>query len=327
MKTIEVIKLASENSPHKAKSSLLRWEPASRSLLIRAGGQWRPATSLFGGVYIKYISWSGTDIFNRHHDRRALANLDEQWSKDRLCLSIPAQPPCGVSERTPEKFSMLRSVIQNAAPKVDGTLYWQWAFQYMLVCYCSAVRSAAATLDARLNALVTSTTYSQLSSELAALSESVHKGRVLNYASDCQAVMEKMDKVRQSFYGVSSVLATAYSDEDASRYSRPTIAARRMCVDDAGDWTASPYSSDFSIRIENPAKLIAHWSDLVSVLNRAGIEEPRPYGLTFSQDNIAAIASLIDVAKLDFAEPQTWRNAAKGVDSHITTPVSAMEFA
>jgi len=325
MKTIDVIKQASENSPLKAKSSILRWEPASRSLLIRQGGQWRPVVSLFDGVLIQYIKAGNSDYLSRYVDRNAFDAFVEQQVLTRLHLFVPLQLPCSVEERTPSRVAMLRGVIDSAAPKVDGNLYWQWAFQHMLITYCSAVRSAAAALESKLNSVITSPAYLQLSSAMAALSDTVCHDRVLNYAADCDALTTSMDKLRQSLYSLSSMTGVAYSAGDSSRYSRPVIKAERATVDEAGNWGVNYY--DVSIRVENPAKLFDYWPDLVSVLASVGIEEPTPYGLPFTQDNIAALASLIDVAKLDYAEPQKWRDAATGVTTHESTPVSAMEFA
>jgi hypothetical protein len=329
MKTVDVIKQASENSPLKAKSSILRWEPASRSLLIRQGGQWRPVVSLFDGVLIQYIKAGDSDGLSRYVDRNAFCTFVEQQALTRLHLFVPLQLPCSVEERTPSRVAMLRGVIDSAAPKVDGNLYWQWAFQHMLITYCSAVRSAAAALESKLNSVVTSPAYLQLSSAMAALSDTVCHDRVLNYAADCDALTTSMDKLRQSLYSLSSMTGVAYSAGDSSRYSRPVIKAKLVTVDVAGNWGGSgrDHSYDLSIRVENPAKLVDHWPDLVSVLASVGIEEPTPYGLPFTQDNIAALASLIDVAKLDYAEPQKWRDAATGVTTHESTPVSAMEFA
>jgi hypothetical protein len=326
MKTIDVIKQASENSPLKAKSSLLRWEPASRSLLIRQGGQWRPVVSLFDGVLIQYIKAGNSGVLSRYADRNAFDAFVEQQALTRLHLFVPLQLPCSVEERTPSRVAMLRGVMDNVAPKVGSNLYWQWAFQHMLITYCSAVRSAAAALESKLNSVITSPAYLQLSSAMAALSDTVCHDRVLNYAADCDALTTSMDKLRQSLYGLSSMTSVAYSAGDSSRYSRPVIKANRVTVDEAGNWVFSP-SYDYLIRVENPAKLFDYWPDLVSVLASVGIEEPTPYGLTFSQDNIAALASLIDVAKLDYEEPQKWRDAATGVTTHESTPVSAMEFA
>lgn len=326
MKTIDVIKQASENSPFKAKSSVLRWEPASRSLLIRQGGQWRPVVSLFDGVLIQYIKAGNSDGLSRYADRTAFCTFVEQQALTRLHLFVPLQLPCSVEERTPSRVAMLRGVIDSAAPKVDSNLYWQWAFQHMLITYCSTVRSAAAALESKLNSVVTSPAYLQLSSAMAALSDTVCHDRVLNYAADCDALTTSMDKLRQSLFSLSGMTGVAYSAGDSSRYSRPVIKAGGLIVDEAGNWVFSS-SYDYPIRVENPAKLFDYWPDLVSVLASVGIEEPTPYGLPFTQDNIAALASLIDVAKLDYAEPQKWRDAVTGVTVHESTPVSAMEFA
>ena len=326
MKTVDVIKQASENSPLKAKSSLLRWEPASRSLLLRRGGRWQPVVSLFDGVLIQYIKAGNSDGLSRYADRNAFDAFVEQQALTRLHLFVPLQLPCSVEERTPSRVAMLRGVIDSAAPKVGSNLYWQWAFQHMLITYCSAVRSAAAALESKLNSVITSPAYLQLSSAMAALSDTVCHDRVLNYAADCDALTTSMDKLRQSLYSLSSMTGVAYSAGDSSRYSRPVIKARGLIVDEAGNWVFSP-SYDSPIRVENPAKLFDYWPDLVSVLASVGIEEPTPYGLPFTQDNIAALASLIDVAKLDYEEPQKWRDAATGVTVHESTPVSAMEFA
>jgi len=329
MKTIDVIKQANENSPLKAKSSILRWEPASRSLLLRRDGRWHPVVSLFDGVLIQYIQAGNSDGLSRYADRNAFNAFVDQQARPRLHLLIPPQLPYSVEERTPSCVAMLRGIMDSVAPKVGSNLYWQWAFQHMLVSYCATVRSAATSLESKLNSIITAPAYSQLSSALAALSDTVCRGRVLNYAEHCRAVTSIMDTLRQSFYSASSMLGAAYSDEDGLRYNHPVIKAKLVTVDVAGNWGVSDrdHRYDLSIRVENPAKLMDHWPDLVSVLASVGIEEPTPYGLTFSQDNLAAIASLIDVAKLDYAEPQKWRDAATGVTARESTPVSAMEFA
>ena len=328
MKTIDVIKQASENSPFKAKSSLLRWEPASRSLLLRQGGQWRPVVSLFDGVIIKYIDNSCRSPFSRHGDRVAFDSFVTRETLTRLHLSVQSKLPCSIEGRTPSSVAMLRGEMDKIAPKdITGALYWQWAFQHMLVTYCATVRSAAAALESKLNSLITSPAYSHLSSAMETLSDTVCRGRVLNYAEDCGAVRTNLDRVIQSFYSIGSMLGVAYSDQDGQKYSRPPIKAKLVTVDGEGNWTCNNYSNFFSIHVENPAKLIDHWPDLVSVLASVGISEPTPYGLTFSQDNIAAIASLIDVANLDYADPQKWLDATIGAAFEEPTPVSAMEFA
>jgi hypothetical protein len=224
---------------------------------------------------------------------------------------------------------MLRGIVDSVAPNVDRDMYWQWAFQFMLVTYCHTVRSAASELDSKLNALVTSTAYSQLSRDLEALANTVCRGNVLNYSSDATALKASTDKVNSSLYYTIGSLGIAYSTSDSRRYSRPDIRAKRLTVDDSGNWESPPYF-DHPITIENPAMLMDHWSDLVNVLASVGITEPTPYGLTFSQENFAALAALNDVANLDYLEPQKWREAAMGSTPAAfeeSTPVSAMEFA
>lgn len=328
MKTVDVIKQASENSPRKAKSSLLRWEPASRSLLLRQGGQWRPAVSIFDGVIVQYINSLDKGVFGRRGDRDTFDSFVKRETLTRLHLFVQSKLPCSIKEHTPSSVTMLRDEMDKIAPKdITGALYWQWAFQHMLVTYCATVRSAAAALESKLNSLITSPAYSQLSSALVTLSDTVCRGRVLNYAEDCGAVRTNLDRVIQSFYSISSMTSAAYSDQDGQKYSRPPIKAKLVTVDGEGNWGVIAFDHNFSICVENPAKLIDHWPDLVSVLASVGISEPTPYGLTFSQDNIAAIASLIDVAKLDYAEPQKWLNATIGAAFEEPTPVSAMELA
>ena len=328
MKTIDVIKHASSRSPFKVRSSLLRWEPSSCSLIIRAGGQWRPAVSIFDGVLIQY-QYIGDDIFGKRKDRSEFEQFIANETRGVLHLFIRPQLPCSVEDRTPSRTTMLRGIVDNVAPNVDRDMYWQWAFQYMLVSYCHVVRAAASELDSKLNALVTSTAYSQLSRDLEALTNTVSRGNVLNYSSDAVALKASIDKVNSSLYYTVGSLGTAYSVNDSKRYSRPAIRAKRLTVDDSGNWE-SPTYTDHPITIENPAMLMDHWSDLVNVLASVGIAEPTPYGLTFSQENFAALASLNDVANLDYKEPQKWRDTTMGtttVTFEESTPVSAMEFA
>lgn len=328
MKTIDVIKHASSRAPFKVRSSLLRWEPASCSLLIRVGGQWRPAVSIFDGVFIQY-QYITDDIFGKRKDRSEFEQFIANETRELLHLFIRPQLPCSVEDRTPSRTAMLRGIVDNLCPKVDRDMYWQWAFQFMLISYCHTVRSAASELDSKLNALVTSTSYSQLSRDLEALTNTVSRGNVLNYSPDAVALKASIDKVNSSLYYTVGSLGVAYSTSDNKRYSRPDIRAKRLTVDDSGNWE-SPTYTDHPITIENPAMLMDHWSDLVNVLASVGIAEPTPYGLTFSQENFAALASLNDVAELDYKEPQKWREAATGSTPTAfeeSTPVSAMEFA
>lgn len=328
MKTIDVIKHASSRAPFKVRSSLLRWEPSSCSLIIRVGGQWRPAVSIFDGVFIQY-QYIGNDIFGKRKDRSEFEQFIAHETRELLHLFIRPQLPCSVEDRTPSRTTMLRGIVDNVAPNVDRDLYWQWAFQYMLITYCHVVRSAASELDSKLNALVTSTEYSRLIQSLEALSNTVSRGNVLNYSPDVTALKASLDKVDNSLYYTVGSLGTAYSVNDSKRYSRPAIRAERLTVDDSGNWE-SPTYTDNPICIENPSMLMEHWPALVNVLASVGISEPTPYGLAFSQENFAALASLHDVAKLDYEEPQKWREAAMGSTSTAveeSTPVSAMEFA
>lgn len=327
MKTIEVIEHASRRSPFKVKSSLLRWEPSSCSLIVRRGGQWRPAVTIFDGVLIEYAE-DGDGKFGRRVDCDKYRSFITGEAEDRLHLRLQPQLPCSVEERTPNATSMLRGVVDSISPNVDQYLYWQWAFQYMLVTYCRVVRSAASELDSKLNALVTTTDYSRLSQSLDALSNSVSRGNVLNYFTETTALKASIDKINNSLYYLMGRLGTAYSHEDGARFSRPPISVERLSVDTSGDW--EQFSHKPSIIIVNPAMLMLHWSDLVRVLASVGITEPTPYGLTFCPDNLAALASLHDVAKLDYKEPQKWRDTAMGTTSvalEESTPVSAMELA
>jgi hypothetical protein len=323
MKTTEVIRHARERHPNKVRSSLLRWEPSSCSLIMRQGGQWRPAVSIFDGVLVQYCD---TNDLTMHRDRDAYRNFINHEGGSRLHLWIRPRLLGGVEKRTPLRTSMLRDVLDYTAPNDDRDMYWHWAFQYMVVTYCHVVRAAASELDSSLNALVTSSSYSQLSQSMETLFKSVSQGSVLNYSTDVSALQVLMDKVSTSLNTARYRLGEAYSDRDNRRYSRPSISARRVCVNGAGDWEIDPYANP-AVIIEDPSKLLAHWPDLVKVLASIGIEEPKPYGLTFSDENFAALASLYDVAKLDYAEPQKWRDAAKGTAVQDSVPVSAMEFA
>jgi hypothetical protein len=310
MKTIDVIEHARSRSPFKVKSSLLRWEPSSCSLIMRVGGQWRPAVTIFDGVLIEYAE-DGDGKFGRRVDCDKYRSFITGEAKDRLHLRLQPQLPCSVEERTPNATSMLRGVVDSISPNVDQYLYWQWAFQYMLVTYCYVVRSATSESDSKLNALVASTDYSRLSQNLEALSNSVCRGNVLNYFTEATALKASLDKINSSLYSIMYRLGAAYSDEDMVRYNRPAISVERLSVDTSGDW--EQFSHKPSITIVNPAMLMLHWSDLVRVLASVGITEPTPYGLTFCPDNLAALASLYDVAKLDYKEPQKWREATLGL--------------
>ena len=328
MKTIDVIKHASSRSPFKVRSSLLRWEPSSCSLIVRVGGQWRPAVSIFDGVVIQY-STGADGLFSKRKDRSEFEQFIANETRDLLHLFIRPKLPCSVEDRTPSRTTMLRGIVDSVAPNVDRDLYWQWAFQYMLITYCHVVRSAASELDSKLNALVTSTEYSRLIQSLEALSNTVSRGDVLNYSPNTTALKASIDKISSDLYYTVGSLGIAYSANDSKRYSRPAIRAKRLIVDDSGNWE-SPAYTDNPIVIENPSMLMEHWPALVNVLASVGISEPTPYGLTFSQENFAALASLNDVAKLDYLEPQKWREAAMGSTSTAfeeSTPVSAMEFA
>jgi hypothetical protein len=324
MKTIDVIKHAEDRSSLKVSSSLLKWEPSSCSLMIKYKGAWYPHVSIFDGVIVRY----NIGYLNRRIERDSLDAFLLRESKARLQLTLaPCITPNFVT-RNPSCTDMLSVVSGNLSPSIDRDLYWQWAFQYMLVFYCHIVRSAAADLDSKLNAIVTSTAYSQLSQNLNSLFDSVSQSNVLNYSQEVNTLIANLDKIRSSVSQASYGLGAAYSDTDYRKYSRPTISAKRICLDDStdGNWEVAP-TALIPITIDNPAKLIECWSDLVNVLASIGISEPKPYGLTFCQDNLAALASLKDVAKLDYEEPQKWRETVTGTAVYESTPVSAMEFA
>jgi hypothetical protein len=328
MKTIEVIKHAGDKSPIKVSSSILRWEPSASTLLMKYGGKWHPAVSLFDKVIIRYIN--NTDWLGRHKDRDAYSQLIYIQARERLDLLLNTGENLHfVEERNLSRLSILRGVSANLAPTVDQNMYWQWAFQYMLVTYCHTVRSAASELDSKLNALVTSTAYSQLSRDLEALSNTVSRGNVLNYSPDAVALKASIDKVNHSLYFTTGSLGVAYADNDGRKYNRPAITAKRLIVSSSGDLERSTYLGQV-IHVDNPNMLFECWQDLVEIMTSIGITEPKPYGLTFCPDNLAALASLKDVAELDYDEPQKWRDTAMGATSvafEESTPVSAMEFA
>ena len=327
MKTQQVIKLASERSPLKVRSSLLRWEPSSCSLVIKQGGQWRPAVSIFDKVLIQYVDVTdGT--FGKRIDRDEFKAFITSESKERLHIFIRPQLPCSVEARTPNRTAMLSSVVDGLSlPYGKRELYWHWAFQYMIIAYCHEVKSAAATLDSKLNTLVTTSAYSQLSQNLATLFNTVSNGRVMNYAADVKALASSLEKIKSDVNTASYGLGVAYSNDDYRKYSRPAISAKQLKNEVGNSQVQVDHYAPKPITVENPDKFMSHWPDLVTILASVGISEPKPYDLTFSEDNLAALASLIDVAKLDYNEPHKWHKATTETVPEESTPVSAMEFA